>query len=233
MGDTWLSFWQEKNAFDDSMSINYAYFLKKVEQHISVDKSIVVLDIGSGPGHLEDAWHNRVKEIHAVDVSVRYNTMVREKHKAHPNVFIYDLPADNYLNLFLLGATKFDLVIVMSVLQYYRNKEEVISLLQSIKNVVAPGATLLLCDLMADVPFHKEVMQILKDAVRERKLLSIVSLLFKLRFSRYYKIKKQSGFLILKDEEWLEIFNRLQLKATYIKEPITLQKNRKSVMIQF
>jgi SAM-dependent methyltransferase len=233
MSNTWLSFWQEKNAFDESMSINYAYFLKKIEKYVQLTKQTRVLDLGSGPGHLEDAWFDRVKEIHAVDVSARYNTIVRANHKDHPNVFVHDLRADDYLNFSMLSGMQFDVKIVMSVLQYYRNKDEVVELLKQLRQVAAPGSKLFLCDLMVKASFLKEILQIMKDAFKEGKLLSIISLFFKLRFSSYYKIKKESGFLILSDQEWLDIFQGLGLNATFLSEPITLQKNRKNVVVQF
>jgi len=233
MADTWLTFWQEKNAFDDLMNVNYAYFLKKVEQYVQPSAGDVVLDIGSGPGHLEDAWHHRVKEIHGVDISVRYNEMVREKHKRHPNVVVHDLPADNYLDLGMLQGKQFNIIVVMSVLQYYRSKEEIIVLLKNIKKLAAPGSELLLCDLMVQSSFLKEIFQILKDAVKEGKLISILSLFVKLRFSKYYTIKKQAGFLVLSNEEWMDIIQQLNLDAQFIKEPITLQKSRKSIRVQY
>ncbi len=233
MSDSWLSFWQEKNAFDDSMSMNYEFFLKKVEQYVQPSADTIVLDIGSGPGHLEDAWYNRVKEIHAVDVSVRYNEMARHNHRQHPNVMVYDLSAENYLDYSFLPRHNFNLIIVMSVLQYYKNKEEIIALLKNIKDVSAPGAVLLLCDLMVKSSFVKEILQLLKDAWKEKKLFSMLSLFVRLRFSKYYKIKQKAGFLVLSDDEWREIFRMLNLQATFISEPVTLQKNRKNVLIQF
>lgn len=233
MANNWLAFWKEKNAFDDAMGINYAYFLKKVEQYAKPGAGSVVLDIGSGPGNLEDAWHNRVKEIHAVDISVRYNDMVRAKHQRHQNVFVYDLPDNDYLNLSMIDSRRFNIIIVMSVLQYYRNKDEIVQLIKNIREVASPGAVLLLCDLMVKESFLKEIFQVLKDAVKERKLFSVLSLFFKLRFSSYYKTKKQAGFLILSEEEWKEIIDTLKLNARFSEEPLTLQKSRKSLIVQF
>ena len=118
---TWLDYWQQENAFDETMSINYAYFLNRVEQHVTLTPQMAVLDIGSGPGHLADAWHNRVGRLVCLDVSERYNDQVRSRHAHHANVVVYDLPADDFLNFEMLGTQTFDLVIMMSVLQYYPN----------------------------------------------------------------------------------------------------------------
>jgi 2-polyprenyl-3-methyl-5-hydroxy-6-metoxy-1,4-benzoquinol methylase len=225
MADNWIDFWKQKNAFDDSMGVNYSVFLEKVERYVKPQPSMVVLDIGSGPGNLEDAWYNRVKELHAVDVSTRYNNIVREKHKEHPNVFVYDLPGDDYLNFSMLAGKKFDLIIVMSVLQYYRNKEEVKQLIRSAKELAAPGGTLLIADIMAPTPFLKEVTQVLGDALKKGKFFSVLSL--------FVKISKQAGFLVLKNEDWKEIISELNLNARFTDEPLTLQKNRKNLLVKF
>jgi 2-polyprenyl-3-methyl-5-hydroxy-6-metoxy-1,4-benzoquinol methylase len=215
------------------MAINYAYFLKKVENYIRPSSNAVVLDVGSGPGNLEDAWHNRVKEIHGLDVSERYNKIAREKHKEHRNVFFYDLPADDYLDFSMLRSRRFDVIIVMSVLQYYRNKEEVCRLIENIRKHATPGAQLLLCDLMVKSSFLKEIFEVLSNAMKEGKFFSTLALFFKLRFSSYYRVKKEAGFLVLSEDEWIEIIETLKLDARFIKEPLTLQQSRRNLLVKF
>ena len=133
----------------------------------------------------------------------------------------------------MVADKKFSIVVVMSVLQYYKNKAEVIDLINNIKEVCAPGAVVLVCDLMVKESFLKEVVQVLKNAFREGKLFSVLSLFYNLRFSNYYKVKKEAGFLILSEQEWQGIITTLNLNATFVKEPITLQKDRKSLIIKF
>lgn len=233
MADNWVDFWKEKNAFDDSMGMNYGVFLEKVEKYIHPQVHDVVLDIGSGPGHLEDAWYGRVREIHAVDISKRYNDIVREKHRSHNNVFVYDLPEKDYLNFSMLGDKKFDIIIVMSVLQYYRNKEEVKQLIAATQGLAKPGSKMIIADIMAPTSFVKEVVQVLADALKKGKFFSYLSLFVKLRFSPYYKTRQQAGFLVLTAEDWNEIITDLKLDASFTGEPLTLQKNRKNLLVKF
>jgi 2-polyprenyl-3-methyl-5-hydroxy-6-metoxy-1,4-benzoquinol methylase len=233
MPNSWLKFWKEKNAFDDIMVINYVYFLTKVEEHIKPSSKSVVLDIGSGPGNLEDAWYNRVKEIHGLDISERSNQIAKEKHKENANVFFHQIKEDDYLNFSILQDKKFDIIIVMSVLQYYRSIEEIIQLLVNIKKHAAPKAQLLLADLMVKNSFLKEILQVLSEAIREGYFFSMLFLFFKLRFSGYYKVRKEAGFLVLSTNEWLEIIDKLKLNAGFVEDPLTLQKNRKNLLIQF
>jgi 2-polyprenyl-3-methyl-5-hydroxy-6-metoxy-1,4-benzoquinol methylase len=231
MSNKWLTFWKEENAFDNTMGINYAFFLKKVEKYVTPSPGSKVLDVGSGPGNLEDVWYSRVGEIHGVDISERYNRMAAEKHKDHSNVFFHTLREDDYLNFSMLGDKKFDIIIVMSVLQYYRNRDEVVDLIERLKELAAPGCTLLLCDLIIRSSFVSEVVQVLTGAFKEGKLLSTLALFFKLRFSSYYKVKKEAGFLVLSDNDWQSIIDQLGLKARFTDEPLTLQKDRKNLVI--
>ncbi|GAA4409302.1 hypothetical protein GCM10023187_32380 [Nibrella viscosa] len=233
MSTTWLDFWQNKNEFDNSMSANYAYFLDRVEMYIPLSKTATVLDIGSGPGNLEDAWHNRVGEIHGLDISRRYNEIGRAKHAHHPNVFFHDLPADDYLNFSAVAGQRFDIIIVMSVVQYYRNAAEVEQLLANISQVAAPGAKALICDLIVEEGVLKDMLSILGRSLRQGQFLSMLRLLFRLRFSAYYTVRQKNGFLIIPRQEWLSMCKRLNLNARFVDEPITLQQERQSLLIQF
>ncbi|MBC3788957.1 class I SAM-dependent methyltransferase [Spirosoma utsteinense] len=233
MTATWLDFWQKENEFDDSMSANYAYFLARVEQFIPLSMARTVLDIGSGPGNLEDAWHNRVAEIHGLDISERYNAIARAKHAHHPNVHFHTLSADDYLNFSPVAGQQFDIIVVMSVVQYYRNAAEVETLLAAIKKVAAPGAKALICDLIVEESMLKDILSIMGRSLRQGQLLSMLKLLFRLRFSSYYEVRKKNGFLIIPEAVWMGMCKRLGLNARFVTEPLTMQQERRNLLIQF
>lgn len=233
MASTWLDFWQKENEFDDSMSANYAYFLARVERYVPLSKKLKVLDIGSGPGNLEDAWHDRVAEMHGLDISQRYNELARAKHAHHPNIYFHDLSANDYLNFSAVANQRFDVIIVMSVVQYYRNADEAEGLLRAIKQVAAPGAKALICDLMVGGSVLKDIFSIVGRSLRQGQLLSMLKLLVRLRFSTYYTVRKENGFLILPQREWLDIARRVGVEARFVSEPLTLQQERQNLLIQF
>lgn len=233
MASTWLDFWQKENEFDDSMSANYAYFLARVEQYVPLSKKLKVLDIGSGPGNLEDAWHDRVAEMHGLDVSQRYNDIARAKHAHHPNVYFHGLSPDDYLNFSAVADQRFDIIIVMSVVQYYRSADEAEGLIRAIKQVAAPGAKALICDLMVGGSVLKDIFSIVSRSLQQGQLLSMLQLLVRLRFSNYYTVRKENGFLILPKRQWLDIARRVGVDARFIDEPLTLQQERQNLLIQF
>lgn len=233
MASTWLDFWQGENEFDQPMSVNYAYFLARITKHIPISKNDKVLDIGSGPGNLADAWHNQVAEIHGLDISRRYNEIARAKHAHHPSVHFHDLAPNDYLNFKPVEHVRFDLIIVMSVVQYYRNVAEVEQLLKSIKEVAAPGAKALICDLMVGGSVFKDIASIIGRSLKQGQLLSMLKLLVQLRLSSYYAIRKENGFLVIPKQEWLDICQRLGLIAEFIKEPLTMQQERQNLLVHF
>ncbi len=230
---TWLDFWQKENEFDDSMSMNYAYFLARVEKYIPLSKTQKVLDIGSGPGNLEDAWFSRVAEMHGLDISTRYNEIARSKHAAHPGIHFHNLPADDYLNFGVVANKQFDVIIVMSVVQYYKSAADVEMLIRNIKQVAAPGARALICDLMVGGSVISDILSIMGRSLRQGQLLSMLRLLVRLRFSPYYAVRKENGFLVLSRQEWLDIARRVGVKAHFVDEPLTLQQERMNLLIQF
>ncbi|MBO0932472.1 class I SAM-dependent methyltransferase [Fibrella aquatilis] len=230
---TWIDFWQGENAFDQSMSMNYAYFLDRVEQYITLTPTTSVLDVGSGPGHLADAWHHRVGRLTGLDIAKRYNDIVRARHADHPNVTVHDLPADDFLHFPMLDGHTFDVIIVMSVLQYYPNIEAVETLLTNLKSLAKPGTKILLCDLIVGEAMLKDVVSALGQSLRQGRLAKMLSLLFRLRFSAYYGVRQQNGFLVIPPNEWLALCKRLDLKAYFLPEPITLQHDRMTLLIDF
>ncbi|GAB3569673.1 hypothetical protein GCM10027578_24570 [Spirosoma luteolum] len=233
MAATWLDFWQQQNEFDDAMSTNYAYFLDRVEQYVTLTPSTRVLDIGSGPANLEDAWHNRVGAMHGLDISKRYNALARAKHANHPTVFFHDLSATDYLNFDAVAGQSFDLIIVMSVVQYYRDPAEIEQLLRTIRDLAAPGARALLCDLIVQEGLLGDMISVLRRSWQEGKLWSTLSLLARLRFSSYYRVRQQHGLLVVPESQWLAMCRKLGLQARFLDEPITMQWERRNLLIQF
>lgn len=131
----------------------------------------------------------------------------------------------------MLNGKKFDIIIVMSVLQYYKNKEEVVKLLINILSLSVPGSKVLLCDLIVQQSKFKEIIEIMIEYFKAGKIRVALSLFFRLRFSKYYEVKKNNGFLILSEQDWKEILSQLNLKGHFIKEKLTLHKRRKNILI--
>jgi hypothetical protein len=69
--------------------------------------------------------------------------------------------------------------------------------------------------------------------LRQGQLVSMLSLMVRLRLSAYYKIRQQNELLALPQSEWTAICQRLGLNARFLPEPLTLQHDRQNLLIQF
>ena len=99
--------------------------------------------------------------------------------------------------------------------------------------MAAPRAKAFICDLMVGGSALGDIFSVLKRSLSQGQLLATLKLLFRLRFSAYYNVRKANGFLVLSEREWLGICERLELKAEFIREPLTMQQERQNLFIQF
>lgn len=232
MPKNWVEFWQKENQFDDLMISNHSFFLSKIENIIHLSLNHRVLDIGSGPGHLSDAWHNRVSSIDGLDISKRYNEIARSKHADKPHIQFHDLDESDFFNFDRLNNRQFDLVVIMSVLQYYKSFEDVKKLFIALKKILAPDATILVCDVITSQTGFKEVFSVLFSALKSGKIWGTLKLFIGLLFSDYYKVRKQNGLLVVNEKIFVDFFTEIGRKAEVINEQVTLQKDRKSFLIR-
>jgi hypothetical protein len=64
-------------------------------------------------------------------------------------------------------------------------------------------------------------------------LLSMLKLLLRLRFSSYYEVRKKNGFLVIPEAVWMGMCKRQGLNARFVSEPLTMQQDRRNLLIQF
>ncbi len=86
---------------------------------------------------------------------------------------------------------------------------------------------------MSSTGIEGDIVSILGKSFRQGQLLMMLKLLFRLRFSSYYNIRKENGFLVIPEKEWLAMCKRQGLDARFLPDPITMQEERKTLMIQF
>jgi hypothetical protein len=78
----------------------------------------------------------------------------------------------------------------------------------------------------------RDLLGLLKQSLAKGTFFSVALFILKLRFSKYYAVKKKQGLLVISENEWKEMMTELQLEAFFIPEAITLQKDRKSILIK-
>ena len=120
-----------------------------------------VLDIGCGPGHLIAELAPNVGEICGLDTSPKYIRACRERFADFPNVSIGQL-GDDYTNLSAAGDGKFHKIVCLSVIQYYRDKNDVRKLLAAVKNVAASQARFLIADILIETTLARDILSLVQ-----------------------------------------------------------------------
>lgn len=234
----WLDYWDQDDFWGvrGLWKLNASVFLRRAQGVLSWGAEDTVLDIGSGPGELAFALAGQVKSVLAVDAALRFVEAVRTRAQKTPNVEVAPLGAD-YTDLTVFER-KFSLILCISVIQYYRNVDEVEALIRSARQVARPGGRMLLADLnvrRSRTGFIYDAACSLLAGVREGH----ASTLLRLAWGRWlapcaYRRADQANRLLKFDEGEIEaLVRRMGLKATILRRSLSIYANRPSLLIQF
>jgi ubiquinone/menaquinone biosynthesis C-methylase UbiE len=232
--NNWLTYWNEETIFTDAdWRKNMEIFVRATDPMMNYTTDDIILDIGCGPGYLASFLKDRVKEIHGVDTSERYLEICGKKFAQDHNVFFYKLDNDNYTDLSFLRTKKFSIIICLSVIQYYKSITDVEKLIEAVRGIALPGSRFLITDFQTNTGTFSDVYGILKTGFKERFLCKALLFLFRARTSKYYKIRSSLGLLTLSVENLNELIDKLHLNAQILSMKLTVNENRKHLLITF
>jgi ubiquinone/menaquinone biosynthesis C-methylase UbiE len=231
----WIEWWNTENIVTHAIwHNNMEIFVTASESLLHYDSQDIVLDIGSGPGYLAAFLKGRVKEIHCLDTSQRYLDMCKDKFVGDNNIFVYKLNEDNYTDLSFLRDKTFSIIICQSVIQYYKDMGEVERLIKEVWRVALPGARFLIADIPIASSLTAHVYGLLKGAFRKNRLLEISKMLFQTVASAKHRTAYlSSGLLTFSDEKLKALIGKLDLDADVLTTRLTVNENRKHLLIRF
>jgi SAM-dependent methyltransferase len=231
----WINFWQTKAAgFDKIMRACTFYFAKKLEKKIPFSENDDVLDIGCGPGFLEDFLYKNTKinTLYGLDVSQNYLDICKEKFKENKNYHFLHLDPQNYLDFSMLENQKFSKIIIMSVVQYFQNETEVEKLIYEMQKKSKEGGILIIADIIVDKGKITDILSLAWKSLQNNFFFTFVRFLLYARFSEYYHNRNQLGLLTIPEKKLLNITQKLALKAEIVKN-LTINTERRSLVIYF
>lgn len=234
---SWRDFWSAPLANDfqteASWNKNAKLFAERSHEILRYRPDDIVLDVGSGPGATAEALRTRVAEVHCAEVSQTYIEGARKRFASHPNVTYHELGAD-YTNLEFLAPRKFSLILCNNVVQYYRSVEEVENLILSAKKVAAPGARMLIGEILTDSGVALRYFRdSLREARREKYLGLLVSGFMQLAKIRYMKYRNTFRTLELPERELRGIVKRLDLDAEILDTQLSFFPHRVHLLVKF
>ena len=228
----WTTYWNQPTIFDRIMRFSTRFFCQRADAVLGLEADSRILDIGCGPGYLEEYFVDRVEHITALEVSETYLQQCTGRFRNQPGVNVLPLDVHAYTQLPVPRQPAFTHAIVLSVLQYYRNASEVKALLAEIRPRMRPGGRILLADLIVQPGSILDVLTFLVCALRAGFLLSALVFLWRCRFSEYFKMRADNGLLVLDAERWMQILQELGLSGRWIKRTLTCNPTRANLLIE-
>ncbi len=232
--NAWIPWWQaETITRDTDWRKNMEIFVRATRPLLEYGAHDVVLDLGCGPCALAEFIADSVKEIHCLDVSARYLDLCRKKFAGRDNVFFYKLDESRYTDLSIFEDRKFSLVVCSSVIQYYRNIGEVEKIIREVRRIARPRARFLIADIPTRRGSLSDTLGLLKTGFRENYLLESMRVLYRKTMSDYRKRRSATGLLFFSISDLDRLIDRLDLSARILSTPLTVNANRRHLLVQF
>lgn len=231
----WANYWQTNpDGFNEIMNLSTKYFADKLKDKYPLHKDDRVLDIGCGPGFLFNEFVNKVDLYVGTDISDKYIEICKNNILNSLNTcFTVSKAYDFEIYGKLILDNRINKVVMLSVLQYYQNKDMIIKLINHLKEISQHQKfTFLIADIIPEN--HSvlgDVASISYNSIKKNYTLKFIKFLCYALFSDYRKIKK-NGLLNINPEFFVKLAKDLNVKITLVKN-ITIHSSRYSVLLDF
>lgn len=145
--ESWKTYWEEDLpwTYPELFYVNAEIFSRFAFKKLGLNSSHQLLNVGCGPGFLEQLLAPKVKSIDSLDVSQQMLVLLNQHTKNHSNVRGYPLQQP-YTSLSFLSK-KYDFFFLISTAQYYQSMEELKTLILEAMAISNPSGKLILADL--------------------------------------------------------------------------------------
>lgn len=227
---SWGNYWKENpKLFMKVMEKSTEFVAHKLESHQLLNHSTHLLDFGCGPGYLANALKGKINSYYGVDISSKYIEIAKEKCKENRNFFFRELPLEHSissLNLLKQEGKQFDTIIILSVIQYFKKKDDVLELLENAKALLTSGGKILLVDVIENEKgLWKDAVSVMLHSIKHGYLFSFIQFMFRAKLSKYNSLRKAHQLFMLSKEEVFEIAAQSELQLSIL-PCITLQSSR-------
>lgn len=233
---SWLDFWKEETIFaPEDWSKSLEVFTRSLSSILTFEPRDTVLDVGCGPGYFARFLQGKVKEFHGLDISERYVETCREAFRDQANFHFTTLGSD-YLDFSILGNRTFEKIICFSVVQYYRDQDELIRLIDEVRKFMHIGSKFLIGDIALKTSPGKAAWSSLKKGWQDGYLLKQLAFLSRAVRSNYQMALKQQGFLEFTEPELKKLVERVtetrSVRVQLLDIPLALKENRRHLLIE-
>jgi 2-polyprenyl-3-methyl-5-hydroxy-6-metoxy-1,4-benzoquinol methylase len=229
----WFKYWETQNSLmNANMHKNNEILIRNLPKLFKVGKNDKVLDIGAGQGYLEEYLSGKVKEIYCLETSANSIETLKNKFSDNPTIKVKMLRQKDYTDLSVLGNKQFTLVFCVGVVPYYKNIKDLKKLIISVKKHCKNGL-LLIADLKVKEDLAGDVFGLIKSGIAERYLINPILFMVSARLGFYYRVLKNRGLLVTPENKLKEIIKDLKLDAKIVDIPLSINPERKHLLIRF
>lgn len=229
----WEDFWaKEPKAFKRVMFEATKYFYEQfIKKHPLTDNT-VLLDFGCGPGYLIEQVDTSKAKVVGVDLSENYIDICKSKFDKDGNVALYQINSyDNESLSSVLEEQKVNTIVVLSVIQYYKNREEVTKFLNTIHIFATENqpVKIYLADVLGSKhSFIKDAVDIFINSIKRGYIIDFLKFMY-INATSSYKKNKQN--LLKLDFEYFEEFAKERGVAVECIEGLSLHRSRYLVLM--
>jgi len=231
----WQNFWSNNPPlFGVVMQKNSVYFADKLLKAKTILPENSILDFGCGPGYLADLLKNKVASYYGVDISADCVENSKQQFAGYENMQfskVISTETTTGLEEVVKKGLHFDVIIVLSVVQYFSGLPKVETLLSDCKSMLSVGGKIILADVIpSQKGLLKDIYSGFADSILKGYFLSFLRFLFQARFSNYHQLRLDNELLCITETDIAAICQKLQLQ--YAIMPIcTLQHSRVSYCV--
>ena len=232
MSKKWIKYWSKKNIWGSShiWKKNSFILYSSIKKHISIkDKN--VLDLGCGTGELIEYISTEANIVCGVDVSDIYIKICKKKFLKNKKIMIKKFK-NNYANLYKMNQ-KFSIIFCNSVVQYFSDETEIIKLVKAVKKISEKNAKFIISDIMVKNQKKNLVKLIFYSFVRGYFITLINQYFTLLLNSKYRKLEVEYNLLEIDINKLIKEIKPLTKKVRVIDYPLTINTNRKHLLIEF
>ena len=232
---SWPIYWNKKNIWTNSdiWKKNNEIFFNKTSNIFNYNKKHTVLDIGCGNGDFAKKISDKVGLIYCLDTSQEFINLCKINVSNKNNIKILKLGND-YTNLSFLKNINFSIIIANSVVQYYKSQEEIIKLVKSVKKIAIKNAYLLIADMHVVTDKKKSYSKLIYNSMINGYFISLMKMGLKIFMNKEFRdMIKYQPLLIVNLDKFIKDLSILVNKVTVINENLTINPDRKHLLIQF
>ena len=232
---SWPIYWNKKNIWTNSdiWKKNNEIFFNKTSNIFNYNKKHTVLDIGCGNGDFAKKISDKVGLIYCLDTSQEFINLCKINVSNKNNIKILKLGND-YTNLSFLKNINFSIIIANSVVQYYKSQEEIIKLVKSVKKIATKNAYFLIADIHVVTDKKKSYSKLIYNSMINGYFISLMKMGLKIFMNKEFRdMIKYQPLLIVNLDKFIKDLSILVNKVTVINENLTINPDRKHLLIQF